>query len=172
MSADRPVVALYADGGLLQSNPSPIAGMWAWCHVDADGWRVDEASGILTPADVAASGVTNHHTETYALLAGLEALPESWSGKVCSDSKNALRVFFGEGSLKKLPASWHRRIGAALRRLGPVEAIRLDGHPTKAQLAAGVGKRGGPVSPHNVYVDRLCTRTGERFMLTRRAVAS
>lgn len=144
--------------------------MWAWCHVDAGGWRVREESGVLTPDDVERAAVTNHHTETYALLLALEALPDDWSGRACSDSKNALRVFFGEGSLRKLPAAWRPRIGAVLKRLDRIEAIRLDGHPTRAQLAAGIGKRGGPVSHHNVRVDALCTQVGERFMLARMAV--
>ena len=163
------VVAVYAYGGLIASNPSPIAGMWAFCHVDADDWRVREESGILEPRDVGMVPVTNHHTETYALLMALEALPDGWSGRVCSDSKNALRVFFGEGSLAKLPSLWRPRIGAVLRRLGKLEPLRLDGHPTKVQLKAGIGKRGGPVSQHNVRVDDLCTREGKRFMLARRA---
>lgn len=164
------VVAVYSDGGLIRSNPSPIGGMWAWCHVDADDWRVREESGILEPSDVEGRDVTNHHTETYALLMALEALPDGWTGRACSDSRNALRVFFGEGSLRNLPAAWRPRIGAVLRRLGRIEPIRLDGHPTRAQLAAGIGKRGAPVSEHNVRVDDLCTKAGERFMLARTAV--
>lgn len=161
------VVAVYSDGGLLRGNPSSVGGTWAWCHVDASDWRVREQSGVIIPADVEGHAVTNHHTEVLALLHGLEALPDGWSGTAYSDSKNALRVFFGEGSLNKLPRAWWPRIGAVLRRLGDMQHIRLDGHPTRAQLAAGVGKRGGPVSEHNVRVDRLCSEAGQRFMLGR-----
>lgn len=173
MKIETGVAAVYADGGLIERNPSPVAGMWAWCHVGADGWRIREGSGVIVPADVvevSPEGVTNHHSEVLALLLGLEELPDGWSGTVYSDSKNALNVFFASARVNKLPASWRPRVGAVLRRLGAMRSVRLDGHPTKAQLKAGVGKRGAPVSEHNVHVDRLCTRAGERFMLASVAV--
>jgi hypothetical protein len=47
-------------------------------------------------------------------------------------------------------------------RLGTVVPVLLDGHPTQAQLAAGVGKRGHPVSAHNVACDRACTAQANR----------
>lgn len=161
-------VAVYGDGGLIRSNPSPVGGMWAWCHVDAAGWRIREESGVIVPSDVAdvsPEGVTNHHSETLALLLGLEALPDGWAGTVYSDSANALRVFFAEGKVNKFPLAWQQRIGAVLRRMGQMGHVRLDGHPTRAQLRLGIGKRGGPVSEHNVRVDKLCTEAGKRHML-------
>jgi hypothetical protein len=165
------VAAVYADGGLIASNPSPIAGMWAFCHVDAENWRVHEESGVLVPQEVGGP-VTNHHSEVLAMLFGLEALPDGWSGQACSDSKNALRLFFHEGSLRAIPDAWRPRVGAVLRRLGRIEPVHLDGHPTRAQLAAGIGKRGNPVSEHNVRVDALCSQEGRRYQLVQTAGAT
>lgn len=160
------VVAVYADGGVLKSNPSPIAGMWAFCLVDADGWRVREESGVIEPDEVGGP-VTNHHTEVFALLSGLAALPDGWSGKACSDSKNALRLFFHEGSLQKIPEAWRPRVGAVLRRLGTIEPVQVKGHPTKALIKSGAERdaRGRLISEHNVRVDALCTAAGERHLL-------
>ena len=37
-----------------------------------------------------------------------------------------------------------------------ISCLLLDGHPTRSQLEAGKGKRGGPVSEHNVWCDKAC----------------
>jgi hypothetical protein len=164
-------VAVYADGGLLRVNPSPIGGMWAWCHVDQGGARVRSASGMLLVDEIGAA-VTNHHTENLALLLGLEALPDGWSGRVCTDSLNALRVFCHEGRVGKLPSAWYPRIGRVLARLGRLEPVLLKGHPTRAELTAGVGTKRGrdgvrrtyPVSEHNDWCDRACSQAGLAYM--------
>ena len=38
-------VALYADGGVIGSNPSSLGGTWAWCGVSASGDRIRTISG-------------------------------------------------------------------------------------------------------------------------------
>lgn len=56
---------------------------------------------------------------------------------------------------------------AARKRLFNWEKIKfvlLDGHPTRAQLAAGIGKRGHPVSIYNVQCDKLCGETAENHL--------
>jgi len=156
--------AIYADGGVLRVNPSPIAGTWATCHVDADDYRIWHASGVILPSEVGGP-VTNNQTEFYALLSGLEALPYGWSGKVCTDSLVTIRRFRDDARLTGIPLEWRRRMAMVLGRLRALDYVRLDGHPTKAQLQAGVGKRGGPVSKHNVWCDDECGRAGQRFML-------
>jgi hypothetical protein len=40
---------VYADGGVVNINPSPIGGTWAFCHVDANGGRIREESGRIEP---------------------------------------------------------------------------------------------------------------------------
>jgi hypothetical protein len=37
MSDGRVIVAVYADGGIIHRNPSPVGGTWSWCHVDDAG---------------------------------------------------------------------------------------------------------------------------------------
>lgn len=44
------------------------------------------------------------------------------------------------------------------------EHVLLDGHPTKIQLMTGIGKRGHPVSIHNVAVDKACGEAAAEFM--------
>jgi hypothetical protein len=50
-----------------------------------------------------------------------------------------------------------KRGEAAVARLGKIEVILLQGHPTKEDLANGLGKkRQLPVSEHNVWCDEAC----------------
>jgi ribonuclease HI len=74
-------VALYADGGLVDSNPSFVAGCWAWIAVDKKGEMTDCATGVV-PAEgmLRSTGVGNNLMETVALVYALEALPEGWTG--------------------------------------------------------------------------------------------
>lgn len=169
------VIAVYADGGVIRVNPSPIAGMWATCHIDAGGARVWSASGLVLaePGDPYLSMVTNNQTELRALLAGLEALPDGWSGRVCTDSEVTIRRFRDDARLAGIPLEWRKRLAYVLGRLGALTYVLLDGHPTRAQLArqdelgewaAGVGKSGGPVSKWNQWCDQECTRIGREYL--------
>jgi ribonuclease HI len=166
------IAAVYADGGVIGRNPSPVGGTYAWCHVDECGERVATGSGLVLPdphfprdlvsgvEDVFAcpAPITNNQTEFLALLRGLMALPEGWSGTVHSDSKITLGRFFWEWKITQIPHEWIRWGSEVRQRLGKCEPVLLDGHPTRAQLTAGVGKRGQPVSEHNVWCDTQCGR--------------
>src|ERR1043165_5334043 len=77
------VVALDADGGVVGKNPSDIGGTWAWCGVDAEGNRIVWRGGFVP---VNGRPITNNHTEQIAITLALEAMPDGWSGTVCSDS--------------------------------------------------------------------------------------
>lgn len=158
-------VAVYSDGGVVNVNPSPIAGMWATCHVDADDTLVWSASGVVLadPDDDFLSLVTNNQTEFRALLAGLEALPDGWSGTVYCDSLVTIRRFRDDARVAGIPYDWRKRMAYVLGRLGALNYVLLDGHPTRAQLAAGVGKRGNPVSKWNVWCDEACTAEGRKI---------
>jgi ribonuclease HI len=152
------ITAVYADGGCIVRNPSPHGGTWAWCFVDDAGTRVQSKSGLILPAEIGLSAVTNNVSEFAALARALRALPDGWSGPVFSDSQITLgRIFWGWRD-KGLPAGWLWAAQANLRRLGKLEPVLLDGHPTKAQLASGIGKRGNRVSEHNVWCDHECGR--------------
>lgn len=150
-------IALYCDGGVVGKNPSPIGGTWAWCGVDESGARIIERGGFVPSPN--GRPITNNHTEQIAIVLALEAMPEGWVGMVCSDSMVALGRVFQGWKCKNLPANIERRARAAVTRLGPIKTMLLQGHPTKADLAAGIGKkRGLPVSIHNAWCDAECNR--------------
>ena len=152
--------ALYTDGGVIQVNPSPFGGTWAWTVVE-HGQRIRQDSGVLLPtADYPA--ITNNVTELYALVAGIESLPVDWVGIVFSDSWVSLQRLFLGAKLKNVPEWLVERLQVIRQsgRLSQMAYVLLDGHPTQAQLLAGKGKRGGPVSEFNVWCDEECGRVG------------
>lgn len=152
------ITAIYADGGVIGINPSAVGVTWAWVGVDAAGDVVAQDSGVVrcTP-ELPALG--NNFAELLAVVEALEAAPSGWSGTVHSDSRNTLgRVFEGWKLKSGVPGWLSARLRAAQARvdLARCRWVLLDGHPTAAQLAAGRGKRGNPVSIHNVACDRQC----------------
>jgi hypothetical protein len=152
---------LYTDGGVIGRNPSTIGGTWAWRRVER--YETTSDAGVIE-ARGAYPTISNNMTELLALVKGLEALPEGWSGRVCSDSKIALGwVFWGYRRTLAVP-SLCARADAAVARLGRLVPVLHDGHPTRDQLAAGVGKRGNPVSEHNAFCDKECNRVGAEFL--------
>jgi ribonuclease HI len=156
------IVAVYADGGVIQKNPSSVGGTWAWCGVDADGNRVIERGGVVPSPG---RPITNNHTEQIAITLALEAMPDGWSGVVYSDSMIALGRVFKGWRTKNLPANVARRSAEAVARMGRIETVLLQGHPTKADLERGVGqKRGYPVSIHNVWCDRRCQEEARKYL--------
>jgi ribonuclease HI len=160
------ITALYTDGGVIKVNPSPIGGTWAYALVDEHGQRIVERSGVITPTEAKVSLVTNNHTELLAIVYGLQALPDGWRGTVYSDSWISLQRVFLHAALNNLPRWLIERLHEIQRsgRLKHVSYVLLDGHPTKAHLLAGIGKRGSPVSEHNVFCDRACQEAGQRFV--------
>jgi len=158
------VRALYCDGGVIQKNPSAIGGTWAWCGTDENGTRIVRRGGFV-PAN--GRFITNNLTEYIAATLALEAMPEGWSGKLHSDSQITLGRLFWRWRNKNLPTNVYSRGMAAVERLGKVEPVLLQGHPTKADLACGIGKkRGLPVSIHNVWCDHECGRQAQLFLET------
>jgi ribonuclease HI len=156
------IAGMFADGGVIGPNPSLIGGTWAWCHVDESGQRIAHASGIVRPflkdAECQPIPVTNNNTEMIALTRGLLSLPEGWSGTIYSDSRLALGWVFWGFKHEKVPVHLYQKAKSALGRLGSVEVVHLDGHPTVAQLQSGLGKRGNRCSEHNVWCDAECGR--------------
>ncbi len=166
MTTTHPAVGLYGDGGVIGVNPSKLGGTWAWCQVDAAGERIRCASGIVRPgASGNPDGVTNNLTEMLALIYGLESVPHGWRGTVYSDSQVSLGRLFLGWKLNGLPGWVLGRI-KVIHRVHDLTQIRwvlLDGHPTHKQLDEGRGKRGNPVSIHNVWCDRACGEEAARF---------
>lgn len=162
----RKIAAVYSDGGVIDINPSPLGGTWAWVWVDADGRRLAEQSGVVLPASLGVQTVSNNVSELFALLAGLSALPHGWSGHVYSDSQITLGRLFREWKLANVPP-WLVEYGQrTLRRidLAKTQYTLVAGHPTAAELAKGFShKRNLPVSAHNVRCDELCTLRGREL---------
>ena len=158
-------IAIYCDGGVIASNPSSIGGTYAVRYIYADGRM--EGAGYVLSAKENGGPVTNNQTEMMAVLAGLQFVPNDWAGTIYSDSAVTLgRIFLG-WKWNNIPQFIHRIFQLQRQRLENWEKIKhvqLDGHPTKAQLVSGIGKRGNPVSEHNVWCDEACRQAGELYL--------
>ena len=127
--------------------------------VDDAGQRVYHAAGMVTPDAMRVPAVSNNHTELLALVRGLDYLPDDFTGTVYSDSAVSLQRVFEAARLHNVPA-WLVADLQRIQKSGRLARMRyalLDGHPTRAHLAAGIGKRGHVVSEHNVWCDAQCT---------------
>ena len=175
-----PLPTLFCDGGVLGRNPSHVGGTWAWCLITADGGFAAGGSGLLIPANrlppwpmaddelleiCPTWPVTNNQSEFYASLRAIEYVPDDWTGRLCSDSQITLGRLCSSWRMTGIPPRWIARAGAALKRLGPIEPVLLQGHPTKADLARGIGaKRNLPVSEWNVRCDEVCNLMAQDYL--------
>jgi ribonuclease HI len=168
------VRTLYSDGGVVEVNPSPIAGTWAWCATNAMGWRIIEDSGFILATD---GLISNNQMEWVAAMQALEAMPDGWSGTLTTDSKNVLdRLAYLTRHLglpasqvivpRNLPWQWYRRMVTSLLRLGEVHFRHVKGHPTAADLKRGFTQDGRPVSDQQVWCDAECNRQVTRARLS------
>lgn len=161
---------LYTDGGVISKNPSPYGGTWAWVLV-RDDQEIKRRSGILD-ANRHVLGfdgclVTNNQSELFAIVDGLFYLPSGCGVfEICSDSSVSLGRVFRGSSFNNIPG-WMQTELIRMKRKFPnwkdVSYTLLDGHPTKAHLASGVGKRGHPVSKWNKLCDDLCRAEAENY---------
>lgn len=157
---------MFCDGGVIGHNPSEIGGTWAYRIVE-DGEVIREKSGTITPRQAKMPLITNNLTEMCALVAGLKVLPDDWTGTVYSDSQITLGRAFQGWKWNNIPDWLYRMFGEQRDRLknwDRIEFVLLEGHPTKAELILGVGRKGYPVSEHNVAVDRLCNAAAENYL--------
>jgi hypothetical protein len=158
----------FADGGVAGPNPSEVGGTWAWVHVSG-GVAVREASGGVRPADVGLPRITNNLTELLACVLCLEALPDGWDGVLHTDSNvTRCRLVNDDPGMAGIPEPLQARVWDARLRLGRFRVVLLDGHPTQAQLASGVGKRGNPCSAFNVRCDKLCGEQSRKLLAAAR----
>lgn len=159
------VVAVYADGGCIGGNPSPLGITWAWCAVTEDDSRIIERCGYIKSEN--GRLLTNNHSEAIALTLALEAMPDGWSGIVCSDSEISLGRIFHNYKLKNMPRNVSDRWKWAVERLGILEPKLVKGHPTKETLERGyhITDLGAEVavSIHNVWCDEACTAVKQDF---------
>ena len=158
--------ALYCDGGVILNNPSTYGGTWAFRCL-YDGQVTQQMSGIITPETAFMPAITNNLTEMLALVRGLEALPPTWAGTIYSDSQITLGRAFQGWKWKNIPLWLHQGYQRARGKLvnwDQIKWVLLQGHPTKAELVAGVGSRGYPVSEHNLWCDKECGRRASEFL--------
>lgn len=163
--------ALFTDGGLIGSNGAPdLLGTYTWVQVDKGDNYIAHESGLVTP--FADKGVENNMVELCALLRGLRSLPDGWSGNIYSDNVNALgwtglllRKNGERFTQTGVPARLKPYIEQQRARLGDLVGVHLDGHPTEAELACGVGHSGCPVSKWNRLCDDHCKAERVKFCL-------
>jgi ribonuclease HI len=155
---------LYCDGGVIGANPSLIGGTWAFCIVEA-GVRVLERSNVFVPEE-GLPEITSNFTEMLALVSGLRALPTGWAGTVYSDSQITLGRAFDGWKWTNIPDWLRHDYERARMRLdwANIKHVLVQGHPTKAELAAGIGASGRPVSEHNVWCDKACGAKGKWYL--------
>jgi len=167
--------AAYCDGGVIGPNPSVRGGTWAFVLVDAltteDGCH--HQSGVVTPAEAGVDEVTNNLTELLAAVQALEAVHDGWKGTLYTDSHvTRCRLVNKKPGMNGIPPALEARMWEQRERLGPLRVVLLDGHPTRAQLASGVGKRGNPCSKWNKKCDDLCRERAFHYDAERAAGAN
>lgn len=159
----REIVSIFSDGGCCRTNPSPIGGTWSYVAVGAEDAVIREAYGSILPGDIGLEKVSNNVSELFGAMHALESLPAGWEGTLFTDSLITLRrVVYPHAKFNGVPEGLRERLKAARRLLSREMKVRLlSGHPTRAHLACGIGKRGTPCSKHNVRADLLCQRAAE-----------
>lgn len=156
--------SIYSDGGCLGKNPSPHGGTWAWCLVHEDQ-RVQHGSGLVFPADVGVASVSCNLTELLAAVLALEAMPDRWSGMLWTDSEVTLKRLRKprQTRFRNIPMALVCRVVAAVERCLDLQVKLVAGHPNRQELSEGLSKKKVPVSVHNVWVDKECTRLASEW---------
>jgi ribonuclease HI len=156
-------VKLYADGGVINSNPSQLGGTWAWVHVDELGKLVRWDAGVITPKEASVEAVSNNLTELLAVVNAIAATPPGWSGVICTDSKvTAMRITKGFIPHDPSVPRWLRRKLWGLKERRRWRVVLVRGHPNKAELEAG-WSQGLPVDKWNVWCDKKCNQLAKGF---------
>jgi ribonuclease HI len=161
-------IELFADGGVIKKNPSTIGGTWAF-RIVLNGVVRCERSGVITPAEAQLPAITNNLTEMIAVVQGLKqlTLTPQFCGTVYSDSQITLGRVFEGWKWTGIPTWLHlqfQRAREGLKRWDQIQHVLLAGHPTRAQLEAGIGRHGYPVSEHNVWCDKACTQAALEYL--------
>ena len=160
------MLTLYTDGGVIRKNPSPIGGTYAWILLDG-GSVMDKGFGTISPDRMGTLFVTNNQTELYAVLKGLDAVYKDEVIKICSDSQITLGRLFEGYAFNNIP-KWMKddlvKEQNRLSRFFDFSYELLDGHPTKAQIKSGTGKRGHPTSEWNVWCDKKCNEAARIYL--------
>ena len=164
---------VYADGGVINYNPSSFGGTFAWIMLDHAGESVLWAgSGVVTPQDANLNAITNNYTELLACVEVMERLPDGWNGTIYTDSQVTMeRLTDASTPMNGISRGLKRRRLAVMECLGTYDIRLLDGHPTQAQLASGRGKRGQPCSIWNVLCHQECQNQARLFRIAANGAA-
>lgn len=164
---------LYADGGVINKNPSPLGGTWAWVLVDDKDFAVIERdSGYVSRSEIG-SDVTNNQMEFLAVIRGLLNITNPQALKeVRSDSNITLGRIFRDWSITNIPDWILEERKRAFKNYDTkawsnclmLKYTLVQGHPTDDELRAGIGKKGRPVSKWNVLADKLCNDEAYEFL--------
>lgn len=163
----KDVTKIYCDGGVIGQNPSDVGGTWAYILLNKDEWPVLKGSGVVTPGNMNPYVITNNYTELIAAVLALELMEDGWDGVLHTDSNvTRCRLVNKNAAMNGIPESLQLRVQDVLARLGRFSVVLLSGHPTEAQLRAGKGKGGRPVSKWNVLCDEACTAAAVKHRRT------
>ena len=157
---------LYCDGGVIGHNPSRKGGTWAWKRIDDSDNSVQTNFGILRPDMMNLREITNNISEFYAVLNGLRYLPDDWRGIIYSDSQVTLGRIFKGWQMNNIPVKMQVQLKQEQERLvnwKKIAHVLLQGHPTKKELACGVGKNGCAVSEYQVWCDLKCQELSKSY---------
>jgi len=156
--------SIFCDGGVIRINPSPEGGTWAWIWVDEEGNSLREESGILhANKDGYGERISNNVAELEAAVRALESVPRDWRGTLYTDSQVTLLRITTSLSFAGVPEELVQRC-LDVRTPRHYEVVLLSGHPTQAQLLAGIGKGGRPVSAWNCRCDALCGLEARKYL--------
>ena len=105
--ARRETASIWISSATIGSDPSKLGAAWAWCRVDKRGERREEHSGLLVPKDLGISAVTKNVVDLKAVVCALWSLPDSWSGKVLTDSAAICNCLVDpeKATMKGMPSS-------------------------------------------------------------------
>jgi ribonuclease HI len=161
---------LYADGGVIRSNPSPHGGTFAWVLVNDLGERIGSDCGLIYPGKKFPA-ITNNYSELFAAVKALSAMEEGWGGTFHSDSLITIQRMTHSNHFKGIP-DWLRKEVLELRRNRQWNTVLVAGHPTKRDLLRGYKeKKNGrryPVSRWNRWCDNQCRELAKEFMGNRK----
>lgn len=157
---------LYTDGGVIKSNPSPFGGTWAYCLVGYRGNHLYEDCDYILANKLPSKRITNNQMELLAVIRGLQTIQRDMVIHICSDSEITLGRVFKNYSMENIPDWMIEQLDDEKKRLHNFKKFKytlLSGHPTKAQLETGIGRRGHPVSYWNKHVDELCRKAAQDY---------
>jgi len=179
-------VHVYTDAGIIGTGYSKIGGSFAWRIViggrpglnPCEGTVIKSGSGLFLVKgipfppelesvcdDSGLDGIECNLMETFSAYHGLNAALELGyvSVTLCCDNKNAIGRMTQDYATNNLPEWMLDCIQSTRSKFHDIKSVLMNGHPNKKELKSGIGHSGYPVSDHNVWCDKECTRIKKEF---------